>query len=342
MNIIERNFFRLISSGAFGPPVEVEPMSAWKWRQVYLMSAANHVEALAFRGVENCFDQFFMSLTVELNGEWAAAAKTVLDKNQTDAAIVRALLLRLSDQQLRPILLGPWTTALMGEDSGMGCGSVFVFFPFETQGRKADEWARREGADFSSPRSHTAAYTWKGLSVEHRHRMMQLNSRRGNSTLQRIIEQMSRTVPPAFIGSTHEERIETVEPTLSLLFSLTEMVRAMMGSGISIMQILDIGFQLRQRGHRVDFIKLQEWIGQLGLQRVAWMAKGMLTQLFGFSADEVPFDFEENEKSAPADMLADALLRRDVQKARYFRYMPGESLATIFTSVAHSIGQVEE
>lgn len=341
MNIIERNFFRLLSSGAFNSAVEVEPMSAWKWRQVFKMSVDNHVEVLTFKGMKNCSNQFFMRLPEQLSHDWEAVAIENLEKNQADAVKVKTLLHRLSDQQLRPVLMGSWATLLFGDDYSAGGGCLYVFFPFETQGHKADEWARSEGTAFETPRSNTACYTWSGLQVEHRHRMMQLNSRRGNAVLQRIIEQELHTLSTSFIDSAEGERIETIEPTLSLLFSFTELVRAMMGSGISIMQIVDLGLQLRLRGHRVDFIKLQEWIGQLHLQRVAWMAKGMLTQLLGFTDDEVPFD-ENNEKSASDDMLADALLRRDVQKARYFRYMPGESLATMIASVAHSLNQVEE
>lgn len=341
MNIIERNFFRLLSSGAFAAPVEVEPMSAWKWRQVFKMSVNNHVEALTFKGMENCSDQFFMRLPEQLSHEWALAAKVALEKNTADAASVRELLLQLPVRQLRPILLGPWTTVLLSSDYAIGGGCAFVFFPFKTQGRKADEWAMREGTDFCTPRSQTASYTWHGVCVEHRHRMMQLNSRKGNNVLQRIIEQECDTLPPAFVPLDSVDGIETVEPTLSLLFSFTELVRSMMGGGIGILQVVDIGLQLRLRGHRVDFIKLQEWTVRLGLQRVAWMVKNMLVQLFGFSSDEVPFD-EDNEKSASVDMLADALLRRDVQKARYFRYMPGESLATMIASVAHSLTKIEE
>jgi hypothetical protein len=341
MTIIERNFFRLLSSGAFNSPVEVEPMSAWKWRQVFKMSVEHHVEALTFKGMENCSDQFFMRLPHQLSHDWALAAKDTSEKNRADAESVRELLSQLPIQQLRPILLGPWTSVLLRGDYTIGGGSAFVFFPFETQGHKADEWAKREGTGFSSPRSQMASYTWHGVCVEHRHRMMQLNSRRANNLLQRIIEQECCTLPPAFVYLNDEDGIETIEPTLSLLFSFTELVRAMMGEGISIIQIVDIGFQLRLRGHRVDFIKLQEWLGQLGLMRVAWMVRNMLVMLMGFTSDEVPFS-EDDEKSASADMLADALLRRDVQKARYFSYMPGESFATMIASVAHSLNQVKE
>lgn len=43
-NIIQRNLFRILRAGAFGEKTVVEPMSAFKWRRLYQMVEAQHVE----------------------------------------------------------------------------------------------------------------------------------------------------------------------------------------------------------------------------------------------------------------------------------------------------------
>lgn len=50
-NIILRNFFRLIRSGAFGDKSKIEPMSAFKWRRLYDMVEAQKVVQVFARGV---------------------------------------------------------------------------------------------------------------------------------------------------------------------------------------------------------------------------------------------------------------------------------------------------
>lgn len=50
-NIIQRNLFRLLCTGAFGTKSPVEPMSPFKWRRLYQMVKAQHVEDYFVDGV---------------------------------------------------------------------------------------------------------------------------------------------------------------------------------------------------------------------------------------------------------------------------------------------------
>lgn len=52
-NIIQRNFFRLMRSGAFGDKSSIEPMSAFKWRRLYDMVQTQKVVHVFARGVKN-------------------------------------------------------------------------------------------------------------------------------------------------------------------------------------------------------------------------------------------------------------------------------------------------
>ncbi|MGI6231399.1 MAG: hypothetical protein ACOYJF_00930 [Prevotella sp.] len=53
MNIINRNFFRLLRSGALNEYEPLEPMSSFKWNRLDQMARAQRVEAYAQKGVRN-------------------------------------------------------------------------------------------------------------------------------------------------------------------------------------------------------------------------------------------------------------------------------------------------
>ena len=43
MDVIKRNFFALLQTGAFGKMQHVEPMSAYKWRKLFAMMGVHDV-----------------------------------------------------------------------------------------------------------------------------------------------------------------------------------------------------------------------------------------------------------------------------------------------------------
>ena len=53
MNIIQRNFFRLLRSGAFDENEPIEPMSPFKWRRLFQMVMAQRVVPVFAKGVAN-------------------------------------------------------------------------------------------------------------------------------------------------------------------------------------------------------------------------------------------------------------------------------------------------
>ena len=60
MDIIQRNFFRLLRSGALNEYESPEPMSAFKWHRLADMIKTQQVEQYAVKGIKNCqFDKAF-------------------------------------------------------------------------------------------------------------------------------------------------------------------------------------------------------------------------------------------------------------------------------------------
>lgn len=53
MDIIKRNFFRLLRSGALNEYVTLEPMTTFKWNRLFQMAASQNVVTIALKGIKN-------------------------------------------------------------------------------------------------------------------------------------------------------------------------------------------------------------------------------------------------------------------------------------------------
>lgn len=70
MNIVQRNFFRLIKSGAFNSTEQIEPMSVCKWERLLQLAVVHHVVPYAYKGLLLNKEQFHVRLTDNQWGEW--------------------------------------------------------------------------------------------------------------------------------------------------------------------------------------------------------------------------------------------------------------------------------
>ncbi|MBO4720754.1 MAG: hypothetical protein J5658_12890 [Prevotella sp.] len=74
MNIIQRNFFRMIRIGAFEQKEQIEPMSVYKWGQLYQLAVMHDVAGYVYEGLQRSKDQFFLHLT---DKQWQLWDKTI-------------------------------------------------------------------------------------------------------------------------------------------------------------------------------------------------------------------------------------------------------------------------
>ena len=73
MNIIQRNFFRLIKCGVYGTAETLEPMSLHKWDKLYQMAQLHNVQPFVYQGLCKCKDQFFLRLSPAQWHKWEVA-----------------------------------------------------------------------------------------------------------------------------------------------------------------------------------------------------------------------------------------------------------------------------
>ena len=70
MDIIQRNFMRLLRCGAFDRREPLEPMSGWKWNRLYQVSEIHGVTPWIADGISKCSDDFFLQISPTLRQQF--------------------------------------------------------------------------------------------------------------------------------------------------------------------------------------------------------------------------------------------------------------------------------
>lgn len=127
MDIIQRNLFRLLRSGAFQTNEEIEPMSAYKWGQLYQLAVIHAVAPFVYEGINCCRSQFFLHLTDKQEEEWKQAMKELSDAGaQTDKAEEDEFL--RADRLTNPLLNSRLQAILDDEHSDIHTRQMLLMF----------------------------------------------------------------------------------------------------------------------------------------------------------------------------------------------------------------------
>lgn len=73
MDIIQRNLFLLLRSGAFQTTEDIEPMSAFKWGRLYQLAVMHNIIPFVYDGIIRSKNQFFLHLTEKQKKDWEKA-----------------------------------------------------------------------------------------------------------------------------------------------------------------------------------------------------------------------------------------------------------------------------
>lgn len=369
MSVISRNFFRLLRSGAFEDYIPLEPMSHWKWDQLYQLSLMHGVTALVYDGMKAHYDDFYLQLLEKQQTVWQNTVNEIESNNTRLNNTIAELFAILNTNRLRPILLkGQGISMIYNQPLHRTGGNIDIFFPYIPQARKANEWAIKNGEDIDKSERYQLEYKWKDIDIKHHLRMQSLTNVFLNRKLQKIIESEIRCCDSSFVYIS-DCKIEVVPPTLNLLLIMMRITRYILNEGISLKQLVDLGTFLRKSGDKVDFVKIQQWIEDLKMQRIAQLEALLLIEIFGFSEDEIPFiqpQVRLNISPVKQDILnlksthheewyftqgknifvgtsnSSAMFWHLRHSAKYAGYYPSESATNVVASFIHSLSHIEE
>lgn len=161
--------------------------------------------------------------------------------------------------------------------------------------------------------------------------------------------------------------IDTSMETVYLLRLIVSNANAMLSGGISIRGIIQLGQYLRTRGDKVDFVKLDNWLTKLHLQRMAQLEGSVLITFFNFEQDEIPFvklvergaykltlrslyynikdmeDIKFQQSQVGFVHTTGGSMRKNLRRSmRFFGYAPTESASNFFNGFFRSLSEIEE
>lgn len=163
-------------------------------------------------------------------------------------------------------------------------------------------------------------------------------------------------------------KMDAQVPMLALLDMIANFLKEAFMGRISYLTIIKIGLYLRQRGHKVDFNTLDDYISELGLEKVANLIGTILVKVFGFHKDEIQFlknedskymeviehyftlslgDFISLRHKTKAGTLRAIGLndhrRISAQRGKYYaRYHRSEAFSSFFVNLGKSVTEIEE
>lgn len=278
MDIIQRNFFKLIRSGAFNDKSTIEAMSSFKWRRLYEIVMFQNVLDYFVRGVNNNANDKNLNLPTKLIDE-IQAKLDLQDEKQSS---------RQEDDKI------------IGDDAEL-----------------SNKWLNK--------RYHKIIYN-------------EMHS------------------------------IDTSTETLKMLQLIVFNTNAMLNRGINLDAIIRLGQFLRNKGDKVDFLKLEKWLSALHLQRMAQLQGSILIAVFGFEKDEIDFVKKEEpvaykltikiisnlvkdtagewhfrQNSAGFVQNNGKMLRRNLRRSyKYISYAPIETTSNFINGFIKGLSEIEE
>lgn len=278
MDIIQRNFFKLIRSGAFNDKSTIEAMSSFKWRRLYEIVMFQNVLDYFVRGVNNNANDKNLNLPAKLIDE-IQAKLDLQDEKQSS---------RKEDDKI------------IGDDAEL-----------------SNKWLNK--------RYHKIIYN-------------EMHS------------------------------IDTSTETLRMLQLIVFNTNAMLNRGINLDAIIRLGQFLRNKGDKVDFLKLEKWLSALHLQRMAQLQGSILIAVFGFEKDEIDFVKKEEpvaykltikiisnlvkdtagewhfrQNSAGFVQNNGKMLRRNLRRSyKYISYAPIETTSNFINGFIKGLSEIEE
>lgn len=169
------------------------------------------------------------------------------------------------------------------------------------------------------------------------------------------------------IQTSERHAIDTSVETIYLLRIIVSNVNAMLSGTISLRGIIQLGQYLRTRGDKVDFVKLDNWLRKLHIQRMAQLQGSVLIKFFDFEQDELPFvhhvepgaykltlrslyynikdqeDIKFQQSQVGFVHTTGGTMRKNLRRSmRFFGYAPIETTSNFLNNFFSSLSEIEE
>lgn len=149
----------------------------------------------------------------------------------------------------------------------------------------------------------------------------------------------------ARIFENERHSIDTSVETLQLLNIIVFNISSIEDGSISVKGIITLGRYLREQGHLVDYVKLDNWIAELHIKNMAALLSSLLLQAFGFDKNELPFLYK-TDKTAYVRLCTQLAKTGNTsaiaQSRMLMRYSPYSVLAMWRQRISKALDSIEE
>lgn len=291
INIVTRNFIRLLKCGAYGKMEPLEPMNNFKWLKLIRLSIDQECMGIAYEGTLRYINANHITLTDKVCDEWYA----VLKKCEDTAILMNSSVSELHNIFTReprlyyPVLLrGRGMASFYPNPLHYYCSHIDWYIPTEEKAREADAWARREAKITDDTDPNRIKYMYKDVLVENNHFAQEMHDKRTTDALQTLITREKSYYMPNIIRI-NGTNVEILPPTINLFVQILYVMQHMIYGSLKPQMIIDLGTLVRKLGNQIDYIKIERWLNELKLQKTVDYEGGLLINLFGFKKEELPF-----------------------------------------------------
>ena len=257
-----------------------------------------------------------------------------------------------------PVLLKGQGAATLYKNPGLRVfGDIDIYVP--DGGQKLMDWVKQNADDIKEDprRSHILAFSWQGATIENHLCLLKFYNKRLFANMQSIVaDELNPDADPAFV-TINGQQIETLPPTLGLLYLIVHFSRHLISSGVGVRQLCDITLHIHHFHQRIDTESIERWFDKLEMRRMANAVAAACVKYLGLPDSEVPYDYKADEWGNKADELMQIIMdggnsgywqmlgkRQNIfhraklylkQQFRIYPYMPHEVATEIWLKLTH-------
>lgn len=279
----QRNLLTILKAALLGKPIDAEDFTTADWKAIYRLAKEQAVLALCTDGISR-LPKGMMPMDEANREKWITAMMNTERRNlmQNERVVRLANELRLIG--LHPVLMkGQSLGVEYSKPLHRTCGDIDLYFKEEGEVEKAVEWAKAHGKGCTGQHEHDYPFMWNGETVELHYWMALLYNKRYNQALQRIIREEYKHEAPNIVN-VGGSGIETVPVTLYVMYQIVHISFHFLNEGIGLRQFCDLALYLRNHHDEIDFPKLNGWIKELGMERLADLYATFLCKKLGLDA----------------------------------------------------------
>ena len=347
---LRKIFFQLLQQGLWGKMSEnnIPTLTPQEWDEIYRISRKQAVQGIIYDGINQLDSDHQPPMALMI--KWTVEIDAIERANKKQRETIEQLhSIFTQENNLRLILLkGQANGAHYPAPDHRICGDIDLYFYDKAE--QAHSIIEDKGIyiekETSRKKSNNATYTYNGVPVDHRIRIITLHNpftRRKLKKLQNrwLAPQQLSTLK---VGSTD---IATLPPTVSHLMQIAHIQKHLLTEGIGLRQMCDMAMTLHATHHALDTHELAKQLKTLGLYKIALLIYAFIEQYLGYPRTKLPLPTgynpqpllqdiwesgnfgqtdKRNQKSSNTLKRKLQTFRKILEKCLLFaRYTPGEA-----------------